>query len=239
MGTVPRSHAGAAPCLLFLVACQVAGATGEATAPAAQGGFAVLDGAFQAQAAAAYRKSLERLSAQGRLDDDATLLGRIRRIAPGLIAAAAALRAETSGWSWEFHATSDPSAATFCMAGGKILVGGDMVRRLGLGDGELATLLGHEIAHAVAGHRRMAPRGGMDRDAAEEVREAEIAVRQETEADEIGMGLAWRAGWPTAEMVSFFDKLAAQEGSGAFSSSHASAAARASRAREIAGSFRR
>jgi predicted Zn-dependent protease len=193
--------------------------------------------AFRKAASARYRQLLAALSARGHLDDDAILLGRVRRIASGLISAATALRPEVESWPWEIHVTSDVSMGTFCMAGGKILVEGESVRQMRLDDGELAMLLGHEMAHALAGHRRAAPAADFNMDAAGELREVQIAVGQENEADEIGMDLAWRAGWPASSLVSFFDKLAVEEGAGAFNSTHASAASRASRAREIAAAF--
>jgi predicted Zn-dependent protease len=95
-------------------------------------------------------------------------------------------------------------------------------------------LLGHEIAHAVADHRREIARSGMDADIAQEIRAAEIAVMQEDEADRMGMGLAYRAGWPPSSMVSFYDKLAADEPPGMFNSSHPSGASRAAMARATA-----
>ncbi|HEX7605467.1 MAG TPA: M48 family metalloprotease [Usitatibacter sp.] len=192
------------------------------------------DEAFRNEAAAQYRKILAGLSARGQLDDDEVTLERVRRISAGLIAAAAQARPETGAWSWEVHVTSDRSKGAFCMAGGKVLVGSALVKRLDLGDGELAMLLGHEIAHAVAGHRREAIRSSMDADVAQEIRQAEIAVMQEDEADRIGMGLAYRAGWPATSLVSFYDKLAAQEGPGTFNSSHPSAQSRAAMARAMA-----
>jgi predicted Zn-dependent protease len=192
------------------------------------------DEAFRNAAAAQYRKILASLSAKGHLDDDQATLERVRRITRGLIAAAAEVRPETGTWSWEVHVTGDRSKGAFCIAGGKILVGSALIKRLDLGDGELAMLLGHEIAHAVAGHRREAAGSSMDADAAEEIRQAEIAIMQENEADQIGMGLAYRAGWPTASLVSFYDKLAAQEGPGTFNSSHPSAQSRAAMARAMA-----
>lgn len=194
----------------------------------------VEDEAFRNEAAAQYRKILAGLSARGQLDDDEVTLERVRRIARGLIVASAEVRPETGTWSWEVHVTSDRSKGAFCMAGGKVLVGSGLVRGLDLGDGELAMLLGHEIAHAVAGHRREALRSSMDADVAQEIRQAEIAVMQENEADQIGMGLAYRAGWPATSLVSFYDKLAAQEGPGAFNSSHPSAQSRAAMARAMA-----
>ena len=192
------------------------------------------DVAFRDEAAVQYRKILASVSAKGKLDDDPVLLARVRRITAGLAIAASQVRAETSSWSWEVHVTSDPSKGAFCMAGGKLLIGRALVQGLDLTDGELAMLLGHEIAHAVADHRREVSRTTMDTDPAAEIREAAIAVGQEDEADRIGMDLAHRAGWPAASLVGFFDKLAAHESPGTFNSSHASAASRAVAARAMA-----
>ena len=189
---------------------------------------------FRNEAAASYRAILAGLAAKGKLDDDAPLLARARRISAGLILAAEQVRAETSAWSWEVHVTSDASTGAFCLAGGKILVGAGLVRRLALTDAELAMLLGHEIAHAVADHRRAASRLGMDSDATEEMREAALALAQEDEADRIGMDLAHRAGWPAASLAGFFDKLVAQESAGTFSASHPTAPARAAAAHAMA-----
>jgi predicted Zn-dependent protease len=145
------------------------------------------------------------------------------------------VRPETSAWQWEVHVTTDPSKIAFCMAGGKILIGRALVRDLDLTDGELAMLLGHEIAHAVADHRRAASRSAMESDPAGELREAALAIKQEDEADRIGMGLAHRAGWPAASLAGFFDKLAARESAGTFNASHGTAAARATAAHALAG----
>jgi predicted Zn-dependent protease len=192
------------------------------------------DAGFHEAAAAQFRSMLATLSAKGRLDDDPALLVRVRRIGAGLVVAAGEVRPDTSKWSWELHVTSDPSQNAFCMAGGKVLVGGAFVGRLGLSDGELAMLLGHEIAHAVAGHRREVSTSTTDSDPAGEIRAAAIAVAQEDEADRLGMELAHRAGWPAASLVGFFDKVAAREPAGTFSSTHASSAARAEAARALA-----
>jgi predicted Zn-dependent protease len=203
----------------------------EAARPLAAGSG---DEAFRNAAAARYRAILDDLARGRRLDQDRVLLERVRQIAAGLIAAAKAVLPEVAAWPWEVHVASDPAMGTFCMAGGKILVASSLVIRLDLEDGELAALLGHEIAHALADHRREVQRASIDTDVMQEIRQAEIATKQEFEADQIGIGLAHRAGWPAPGIVGFYEKLARDEPPGTFQSSHPAAVMRLEMARETA-----
>lgn len=54
-------------------------------------------------------------------------------------------------YSWEFTLVQDDEMNAFCMPGGKIVVYEGLMA-LGLSDAELATVIGHEVAHAVAKH---------------------------------------------------------------------------------------
>ncbi|MBA5688491.1 M48 family metalloprotease [Rugamonas apoptosis] len=190
------------------------------------------------------------LAADGKLDDDPVLLARLRAISAGLIRAAIALKPEAAQWQWELHTTSDPEVDAVCMAGGKILVGSAFVRQLAADDGELATLLGHEVAHAVAEHARetlseaflLARRPPLpldvllerlDTDLSLQIRLSDLSSMQESEADQLGMVLAYRAGWPPVAMVRFYAKLAAQE-SAALIADHPAAASRLSMAKGMA-----
>lgn len=193
---------------------------------------AAADYTFEAQAAVAYHRVLQRLSNAHRLDDDDALLSRVRADASRLIVAARAGHGRADGWSWEVHVTSDPTISAFCMAGGKILVGAAFVGGLRLDDDELAMLLAHEMAHALANHRReRAPVGGMEEGVAWDNRQAAAAFAQESEADRIGLSLAHDAGFSFPGLLGFFDKLAAAEPAGTFNSTHPSAAKRAEQAR--------
>src|SRR6202162_588315 len=107
---------------------------------------------FRDRADAQYRKILLNLAARGVLDDDPAMLKRVRRVSAGLIHAATAVKAQAGAWTWEIHVTSDPRQSAFCMAGGKLLVGGLFVQQLVLDHPELEMLLGQEIAHALAQH---------------------------------------------------------------------------------------
>lgn len=191
------------------------------------------------------------LAAAGRLDGDRVLLARLQSIGAGLIRAAVALKPEAFGWQWEFHTTSDADVDAICMAGGKILVGSAFVRQLALSDGELATLLAHEVAHAVAEHHRETLSEALflnrypvvplevvmerlESDLSVQIRLSKLSSMQESEADQLGMVLAHRAGWPAADMVSFYRKLSGGDQAALVSSAYPASASRLSMARGMA-----
>ncbi|MES2296917.1 MAG: M48 family metalloprotease [Pseudomonadota bacterium] len=215
--------------------------------------FAAAD--VRVQAALRFQAMQAELVARGQLDDDAATLARVRAVATGLVTAAIALKPEAAGWAWEFHTTSAPDVEALCMDGGKILIGSAFVRALTLDDAELATLLGHEVAHAVAEHQREtlsealfinAPPGNslevtierLDTNWEVQLRLATLSYIQESEADQLGMVIAHRAGWPGRGMVSLYRKLAAIERPGIFNGNHPSGRSRLSMATGMAVLFR-
>lgn len=187
------------------------------------------------------------LAAAGRLDSDRALLARVRRIAEGLIRAAVALKPQADDWQWEIHITDDPSVEAESQAGGKLLVGSLFVDRLGLDDGELAVLLAHEIAHIVAEHERetlsealLDSRRDLPLDVVSErlasdiplhLRLSKLSAIQEREADQLGMVVAFRAGWPCSAMVRFYSKLASDSTASSILASHPSGMTRLSLAK--------
>lgn len=194
------------------------------------------------------------LAAAGKLDEDRALLARLRYISAELIRVAIELKSEAAQWQWEVHTTSDPDVDALCMAGGKILVGSAFVRQLALTDGELATLLAHEVAHVVAEHPRETFSEAMllnrlpavplevvmarlDSDLSLQIRLSALSSLQESEADQLGMALAHRAGWAAADMVSFYRKLAGSEQPALMSSAYPASASRLSMAQGMARLF--
>ena len=201
---------------------------------------------------ARYHDMLHDLAGKHRLDDDRMQLRRIRRISVGLVQAAIAVKPAVALWRWEAHSTSDPAYEALCMPGGKLLIGTHFLRRLALRDGELATLLGHEIAHALADHYRETlsavrqlnsdhPDRALDTlmeqletDLSLQLRLSKLNRIQEAEADQLGMSLAHRAGWSAFSMVSFYRKLARVDPPSFIDWTHPSATSRLSMATALA-----
>lgn len=61
------------------------------------------------------------------------------------------LSSEVQNFSWEFNLVKDDQVNAFCMPGGKIVVYEGLMKLVS-SDDELAVVLGHEVAHAVAKH---------------------------------------------------------------------------------------
>lgn len=199
-----------------------------------------------------YHDMLRELAGKHRLDDDRMQLRRIHRISVGLVQAAIAIKPGAALWRWEAHSTSDPAYEALCMPGGKLLISTHFIRRLTLSDGELATLLGHEIAHALADHFRESltavrqlnsryPHRTLDTlmeqlatDISLQVRLSKLNRIQEAEADQLGMSLAHWSGWPVFGMVSFYRKLASIDPPSFIDWTHPSASSRLSMATALA-----
>jgi predicted Zn-dependent protease len=185
----------------------------------------------QTMAASAYHQSLRELTRHAALDRNPQLLARVRRIAQPIIAQALLLKPEAAQWNWEIHVAQANQIDAYCMAGGKILVGAGFLEKQALTDGEIAALLAHEIAHAIAEHvreelstvRRLSPdyayfsleevTGLLGWDLSVSLRLAPLSRLQELEADDIGITLAARAGFDPRALVRFYRKLS-RDGAG-------------------------
>jgi predicted Zn-dependent protease len=140
-------------------------------------------------------------------------------------------------FEWEFNVIDDRQVNAFCLPGGKIAVFSGLLRIVD-NDDQLATVMGHEVAHALAHHasERIA-RAQMQRRALEaasgafgqmspeerakltgllaggaRLRELAYDRAQEAEADHIGLFLMTFAGYDPRQTVVFWEKMEQMSG---------------------------
>ncbi len=89
--------------------------------------------------------------------NSASQTATVRRVGKKIAAATeqylrqSGMASEIKNYSWEFNLVKDKQVNAFCMPGGKIVVYEGLMKLVS-SDDELAVVLGHEVAHAVAKH---------------------------------------------------------------------------------------
>jgi predicted Zn-dependent protease len=159
---------------------------------------------------------------------------RLRSIAKRIIPFTAPWNPRATQWHWEVNLLASKELNAFCMPGGKIAFFYGILKTLQLSDDEVATIMGHETAHALREHSRKrlaeqtATRGVIELGSAllglgqlgrtvagagGQLLTLKFSRDDETEADLVGMELAARAGYDPAAGVSLWQKmLAANKG---------------------------
>jgi Zn-dependent protease with chaperone function len=99
-----------------------------------------------------YSRELERARAKRALDMDRSKLRTARRAAQLLIEAAPSITPAAAGWSWQVDVETRDEPIAYCLPGGKVMLSTGLVDRMRLTPGEVAVLVSHAIAHALAGH---------------------------------------------------------------------------------------
>jgi predicted Zn-dependent protease len=140
---------------------------------------------------------------------------------------------QLKGYQWEFNVVDDPTVNAFCMPGGKVIFYTGILKVCANEDA-IATVMGHEVAHALANHggermsQGLAAQGllmGMDvalRDKPAQTRNvflgavgagAQVGMllpfsrKHESEADEIGLYLMAMAGYNPNEAEPFWQRM--------------------------------
>ncbi|OOR89483.1 peptidase M48 [Moraxella caviae] len=101
-----------------------------------------------------YQKTIKQARSEGKLDTNAAMVARLKRIANRLIPHTAVYRADAPSWDWKIHAIKDDTINAYVMPGGKIVFYHGIIEKLNLTDDEIAAIMGHEMAHALREHSR-------------------------------------------------------------------------------------
>ena len=180
-----------------------------------------------------------------KLSTDNNKVAMVRRVGNRIARAVEAymakekLSSNLDGYKWEFNLVEDPAVNAWCMSGGKVVVYTGLLS-LTQTEAGLATVMGHEIAHAVARHgsERMSDQivlqlGGTALSAAlaqkpEQTRQIAMAAfgvgsqvgiilpfsrQNEYEADYIGLIFMAMAGYNPNESIPFWERMSRQGGS--------------------------
>jgi predicted Zn-dependent protease len=188
----------------------------------------------------AYGQVLAPIQKQGKLNDDPAMKARVDKITARLVAQAIKYRPETESWDWQVAVIDDPKTLNaWCMAGGRMAIYSGIITQLNLTDDEIAQVMGHEIAHALAKHTSERMSTAMASQAALQVgamllgtptattqmalQAAAVATtvgvqlpnsrQQESEADRIGIELAAKAGYDPHAAPRLWEKMLQASGS--------------------------
>ena len=182
-------------------------------------------------AAEAYEAELKAARDKGVLNTDKAQLARVTNIARRIVGATPAFRSDASAWNWQFNVQKTKDLNAYCMPGGRIMVYSGLIENLDLSDAELATVLAHEVAHALREHTRervsrayaqqlllsgAAAVTGVGEGVANVANMvAEVTFQlpfsrdQESEADQIGLELMARAGYDPRAAITLWNKMSA------------------------------
>ena len=183
----------------------------------------------------AYTEMLAPLEKEGKIDTNPLLKDRVLNITSRIVAQAVQAQPETNNWNWEIKVINDPETINaWAMAGSKMAVYTGLVEKINPNDDELAQVIGHEIAHALAKHSAekmsiatatqvgITAVGSMTKNQVTMTGTALLATfavtlpnsrTMESEADRIGIELAAKAGYNPNAAVSLWQKMAGVGGS--------------------------
>ncbi len=174
----------------------------------------------------------EKILKSSKISSDKRQTERIRRIGQKIAAVSG-----HDEYQWEFYLIDEPVLNAFCLPGGKVFFYQGIVD-VAANDDQIATVMGHEIAHALARHgaermsHQMLSNVGMQVLAAALEVPAEyqglyaqaygigsqigimlpFSRSHENEADQIGLYLMYKAGYNPYEAVAFWKQMKAMGG---------------------------
>lgn len=177
----------------------------------------------------AYSQVLAEAKKKGNLNPSKKQLKLVRNIANRLTPHTKFFRKDAPKWKWEVNVIKSKQLNAWCMPGGKIAFYTGIIEKLNLTDGEIAAIMGHEIAHALREHGRerasqaqmqnvglavlgaLTGVGNVGMGAAATVMNVTLTLpnsrEHEIEADRMGVELSARAGYNPYDAVRVWQKM--------------------------------
>jgi metalloendopeptidase OMA1, mitochondrial len=148
------------------------------------------------------------------LPDDDVQVKRVRGIVDRVARAAAIeplqreilLRVKGYRFDWQVSVVRDRQVNAFCLPAGKMVVFTGILP-VAANDDQLASVLSHEMAHALAHHA--SERVAREQTASNILRSLSYDRLQESEADHIGLFLMTFAGYDPTQAVGFWERMQA------------------------------
>lgn len=187
--------------------------------------------ALEESAAQQYAQMLAKASASNALAGNShAQVKRLRAIAQKIIPHALPWNPRARDWNWQVNLIGSKQINAFCMPGGKIAFYSGILDQLKLTNDEVATVMGHEVAHALREHARerlgktaatglgagliseifgLGQLGQTVTHYGAQLLTLKFSRGDESEADLVGMELAARAGFDPRAGISLWQKMAA------------------------------
>ncbi len=181
-----------------------------------------------------YRQMLQQASSKNALaPKDHPQLQRLRYIADRIIPFTPECNGRARDWKWEVNLIGSQDLNAFCMPGGKIAFFYGILAKLQLTDAEVATIMGHEAAHALLEHAReqmgknfvtqsglrigaallgLGSVGDMAAQMGAQLAGLKFSRDDESEADALGLVMSARAGYDPQAGVTLWKKMMAASG---------------------------
>ncbi|WP_109432656.1 M48 family metallopeptidase [Aggregatibacter segnis] len=184
------------------------------------------------QAAMGYRQMITEAKAKGQLDSQSRTAQRVHKIFNKMVPYANAENHTGQPFNWQIEVIKSKELNAWAMPGGKMAFYTGLVESLNLTDDEIATVMGHEMAHALKEHGKKKANIGQFTDVLAGVAHVALSTQigsdgsaivvgltkdwaldkpysrsAETEADEVGLLLMAKSGYNPQAAPGLWDKM--------------------------------
>ena len=184
------------------------------------------------QAAMGYRQMISEAKAKGQLDTQSRTAQRVHKIFNKMVPYANAENHTGQPFNWQIEVIKSKELNAWAMPGGKMAFYTGLVESLNLTDDEIATVMGHEMAHALKEHGKKKANMGQFTDVLAGVAHVALSTQigsdgsavvvgltkdwaldkpysrsTETEADEVGLLLMAKSGYNPQAAPGLWDKM--------------------------------